>query len=77
MCVRAKYEGGKGCSSLPALIQGVKLFYLTGLVHGQYLKQELHNLSRFISVMKFRPLEWRSAHPYLLVDRFNPEPVLC
>jgi hypothetical protein len=27
------------------------------------------NLSRFISVMKFRPLVWRSTHPYVLVDR--------
>lgn len=44
-------------------------------MYGQYLKQELHNLSRFISVMRFRALEWRSAHPYLLVDRYSAEPV--
>ena len=39
------------------------------MVHGQYPKTEIHNLGRFISVMKFRPLEWRSAHPCVLVDR--------
>jgi hypothetical protein len=29
------------------------------------------NLARFISVIKFRPLTWRTAHPYLLTDRFE------
>ena len=51
------------------LLQGAKLFYLSRLVFGQYSRQELHNLARFISVMKFRPLEWRSSHPYVLADR--------
>lgn len=48
---------------------GAKLFYLSGLVHGEYLRTEVKNLSRFISVMKFRPLTWRTMHPYILVDR--------
>ncbi len=26
--------------------------------------------ARFISVMKFRPLAWRQAHPYLVADRW-------
>ncbi len=51
------------------IYQGAKLFYLSGLVHGRYMKNEIMNLSRFISVMKFRPLVWRNQHPYLLVDR--------
>ena len=59
--------------------QGAKLFYLSGMVHGEYQKTEVHNLGRFISVMKFRPLLWRQAHPYLLIDRLedisNPEDV--
>lgn len=48
---------------------GAKLFYLSGLIHGEYLRNEIKNLGRFISVMKFRPLSWRAAHSYLLVDR--------
>uniref|UniRef100_A0A0A1XFZ0 Ribosome biogenesis protein BMS1 homolog n=1 Tax=Zeugodacus cucurbitae TaxID=28588 RepID=A0A0A1XFZ0_ZEUCU len=48
---------------------GAKLFYLSGLLHGEYLRNEVKNLGRFISVMKFRPLSWRGAHSYLLVDR--------
>ncbi|XP_076182699.1 ribosome biogenesis protein BMS1 homolog [Ptiloglossa arizonensis] len=48
---------------------GAKLFYLSGLLHGEYLRTEVKNLGRFISVMKFRPLTWRSMHPYILVDR--------
>ncbi|PKU38877.1 ribosome biogenesis protein hypothetical protein [Limosa lapponica baueri] len=49
---------------------GAKLFYLSGMVHGEYQKQEIHNLGRFISVMKFRPLTWQTSHPYVLADRF-------
>ncbi|XP_054839546.1 ribosome biogenesis protein BMS1 homolog [Eublepharis macularius] len=59
--------------------QGAKLFYLSGTVHGEYQKQEIHNLGRFISVMKFRPLTWQTSHPYVLADRMedltNPEDV--
>jgi len=51
--------------------QGAKLFYLSGMVHGEYQKTEVHNLGRFISVMKFRPLVWRTTHPYLLADRME------
>ena len=59
--------------------QGAKLFYLSGLIHGQYPRAEISNLARFISVMKFHPLDWRSAHPYVVADRVedltNPEEV--
>ena len=59
--------------------QGAKLFYLSGLIHGQYPRAEISNLARFISVMKFHPLDWRSAHPYVVADRMedltNPEEV--
>ncbi len=47
------------------------MFYLGGLIHGQYPKSEVHNLARFISVMKLPPLEWRGAHPYVFVDRME------
>lgn len=49
--------------------QGAKLFYLSGMVYGEYQTQEVKNLGRFISVMKFRPLVWQTSHPYVLVDR--------
>ncbi|XP_044743641.1 ribosome biogenesis protein BMS1 homolog [Chrysoperla carnea] len=56
---------------------GAKLFYLSGIIHGDYLKNEITNLGRFISIMKFRPLTWRSTHSYILADRYedltNPE----
>jgi len=51
--------------------QGAKLFYLSGMVHGDYQKTEVHNLGRFISVMKFRPLVWRESHPYMIADRIE------
>lgn len=59
------------------LYPGAKLFYLSGLIHEEYLKNEIKNLGRFISVMKFRPLTWRTTHPFVIVDRYeditNPE----
>eukprot|EP01130_Rhizamoeba_saxonica_P001422 TRINITY_DN11282_c0_g1_i2.p1 TRINITY_DN11282_c0_g1~~TRINITY_DN11282_c0_g1_i2.p1 ORF type:complete len:1080 (-),score=316.44 TRINITY_DN11282_c0_g1_i2:87-3326(-) len=53
------------------IYKGAKLFYLSGMIHGKYLKNEINNLSRFISIQKFRPLIWRNTHPYVLVDRIE------
>ncbi|CAH9070002.1 unnamed protein product [Cuscuta epithymum] len=53
------------------IYDGAKLFYLSGLINGKYATREVHNLARFISVMKFPPLSWRQSHPYILVDRFE------
>ncbi|KAI8927930.1 hypothetical protein BC831DRAFT_503643 [Entophlyctis helioformis] len=53
------------------IYQGAKLFYLSGVINGRYPKTEILNLSRFISVMKFRPLIWRNTHPYMLADRME------
>lgn len=50
---------------------GAKLFYLSGMLHEEYLRTEIKNLARFISVMKFRPLTWRTTHPYILADRIE------
>ncbi|KAK3856415.1 hypothetical protein Pcinc_037266 [Petrolisthes cinctipes] len=59
------------------LYPGAKLFYFSGLIREEYLKNDIKNLGRFISVMKFRPLTWRTSHPYVIVDRYeditNPE----
>lgn len=57
------------------LTTGAKLFYLSGMKNGKYMKREVLNLARFISVMKFRPLNWRMAHPYLLTDRLEVQHV--
>ncbi|KAI9696256.1 MAG: Glycoside hydrolase 2 (Mannanase, beta-galactosidase) [Candelina mexicana] len=53
------------------LYQGAKLFFLSGVINGRYPDREVHNISRFLSVMKnSRPLVWRNSHPYCLADRF-------
>jgi hypothetical protein len=49
--------------------KGAKLFYFSGVLHGKYLRREVINLGRFISVTKPTPLQWRVAHSYLLADR--------
>ncbi|XP_071805249.1 ribosome biogenesis protein BMS1 homolog [Asterias amurensis] len=61
------------------IYQGAKLFYLSGMVYGDYQNREILNLGRFISVMKFRPLVWRTTHPYVLADRMEDltDPELC
>ncbi|KAI5793212.1 hypothetical protein EDC01DRAFT_722167 [Geopyxis carbonaria] len=52
------------------LYNGAKLFYLSGVINGRYPDREIHNLSRFISVMKNpRPIIWRNTHYYMLADR--------
>ncbi|KAJ3518768.1 hypothetical protein NMY22_g13514 [Coprinellus aureogranulatus] len=53
------------------IYQGAKLFYLSGVINGRYPDTEIMNLSRFISVMKFRPLIFRNSHPYMLADRLE------
>ncbi|KAL4257508.1 Bms1-type G domain-containing protein [Pleurotus pulmonarius] len=53
------------------IYQGAKLFYLSGVLNGRYPDTEILNLSRFVSVMKFRPLVFRNTHPYLLADRLE------
>ncbi len=53
------------------IYDGCKLFYLSGILNGRYPDREIQNLSRFIGVMKFRPLTFRNQHPYLLVDRLT------
>lgn len=53
------------------IYQGAKLFYLSGVLNGRYPDQEIQNLCRFMSVVKFRPLVFRNQHPYLLADRIQ------
>lgn len=52
---------------------GAKLFYLSGYfpMTKTYPKNEVHNLARFISVMKFRPTLWRTEHSYIVADRME------
>jgi len=50
---------------------GAKMFYLSGVINGRYPDREILNLSRFISVAKFRPLTFRNSHSYLLADRLE------
>ena len=51
---------------------GAKLFYLSGLQKdGMYPKTEIHNLGRFITIQRIRPLSWRINHSYVIADRFD------
>ena len=65
------HDRAHGLLNASAVAAGAKLFYLSGMRNGKYMKREVLNLARFISVTKFRPLSWRGAHPYLVADRFE------
>jgi len=51
------------------IYDGAKMFYFSGIVNGKYLKNEVKQLTLFISRVKYRPLVWRNTHPYIVVDR--------
>lgn len=54
------------------ITQGAKLFCFSGLTRGgEYLRREIQNLARFISVTKYKTITWRNEHAYLLVDRLE------
>lgn len=50
---------------------GARLFCFSGFRNRKYLHHEVKNLGRFLSVMKIRPISWRTEHPYVLVDRLE------
>lgn len=51
---------------------GAKLFYLSRIAAGnEYVKLEIRNLARFMTVMKLQPVPFRTLHPYMVVDRFE------
>lgn len=51
--------------------EGSKVFFLSGLRNDLYTPRETLNLARFVSLIKPRPLIWRTSHPGVLVDRFE------
>jgi ribosome biogenesis protein BMS1 len=53
------------------VVDGAKMFYLSGLINNRYPKRECVNLARFISITKFRPLIWKNTHPFVLGDRYE------
>ncbi len=50
-------------------IKGAKLFLMSGMKNGEYIQRDVHNLARFISVMKFKSSTWKTTHPFIVADR--------
>jgi len=48
-----------------------KLFYLFGIKNDLYLKIQMHNLARYLRVIKPSIPGFRLNHPYILADRFD------
>lgn len=46
-----------------------KLFFLSGMKNTLYNFRDIHNLARLISVINPRELDFKQAHPHLLIDR--------
>ena len=51
------------------IYDGAKMFFMSGVINRKYLKNDIKNMSLYLTRMKFRPLVWRNTHPYVLVDR--------
>jgi ribosome biogenesis protein BMS1 len=51
------------------IYQGAKMFFLSTVRNGKYPKGEIQNLALHMSRIKFRPLQWRNTHPYVVADR--------
>lgn len=48
-----------------------KLFYLYGIKNGLYVKMQMHNLARYLKVIKPNEIGFRQNHPYIYADRFD------
>jgi ribosome biogenesis protein BMS1 len=48
-----------------------KLFYLFGIKNGLYVKMQMHNLARYLKVIKPNEIGFRQNHPYIFADRFD------
>ncbi len=44
------------------IYEGAKMFYFSGIVNGKYLKNEVKQLTLFISRVKVRMNDWTSAN---------------
>jgi len=51
---------------------GAKCFGISGLMRSaKYPKNDMRQISLWLTRQKFRPLKWRNEHPHLLVDRIQ------
>jgi ribosome biogenesis protein BMS1 len=48
-----------------------KLFFIKGMKNGLYDFRDIHNLTRFISVIIPRALPFKQEHSHMLIDRFE------
>jgi ribosome biogenesis protein BMS1 len=59
--------------------EGSKVFFLSGTRNDLYTPKDTLNLGRFLSLVKTRPLTWKTTHAGVLVDRYedltNPESI--
>jgi ribosome biogenesis protein BMS1 len=55
---------------------GAKLFHISGVKNESYTDMEIHNLARFISVLKWKEVNWRAEHSFIMADRFEYKPEL-
>ena len=47
-----------------------KLFYLYGIINGLYPKIQIHNLARYLKVIKPVALQYRINNPYIFSDKY-------
>ncbi|SBT87125.1 small ribosomal subunit assembling AARP2 protein, putative [Plasmodium malariae] len=55
------------------LVEGSKIFFLSGIQNNRYNKTEIRNLCKFLSVVKKPLISWRDQHGYMLALRVDVE----
>ncbi|ETW39239.1 hypothetical protein, variant [Plasmodium falciparum Tanzania (2000708)] len=58
------------------LVEGSKLFFLSGIQNNRYNKTEIRNLCKFLSVIKKPIISWREQHGYILGLKLDVDDLL-
>ncbi|KAI5171348.1 ribosome biogenesis protein BMS1 [Nematocida sp. LUAm3] len=55
------------------ICDGIKVFAMNKVIGNKYPDREVSSLTRYITQMKYRPILWRSSHPYVVADQLLRE----
>lgn len=53
------------------ICDGIKILQMTKIVRDRYLDRDVSRATRHITQMKYRPILWRSTHPFVLADQLE------
>ncbi|EUD64759.1 hypothetical protein C922_04903 [Plasmodium inui San Antonio 1] len=57
------------------MVEGAKIFFLSGIQNGKYNKTEIRNFCKFVSSIKRPQISWREQHGYILGLRLDVDEI--